>query len=94
MRTSQASAEIPIMSQSESAGAGSVTTLPLIEGSHKYIRRVIAQSGGPSITVSTEDAIACTNEVMEILGCKTVADLNKVDAEKLLEASAVTGHWS
>ena len=26
----------------ESAGAGSVTMLPLVEGSHKYIRRVIA----------------------------------------------------
>ena len=75
----------------ESAGAGSVTMLPLIEGSHKYIKRVIAQSGGPSITVATEEAIACTNEVMEILGCKTVADLNKVDAENLLKASAVTG---
>ena len=75
----------------ESAGAGSVTTLPLVEGSHKYINRVIAQSGGPSITISTEEAIGCTNEVMEILGCKTVADLNKVDAEKLLQASAVTG---
>ena len=75
----------------ESAGAGSVTTLPLIAGSHKYIKRVIAQSGGPSITVSTEDAIACTNEVMNILGCKTVADLNSVDVEKLLEVSAVTG---
>ena len=44
----------------ESAGAGSVTTLPLVEGSHKYIKRIIAQSGGPSITVSTEDSIACT----------------------------------
>ena len=75
----------------ESAGGGSVTTLPLIEGSHKYIKRVIAQSGAPSITVSTEDAIACTNEVMEVLGCKTVAELNKVDTEKLLQASAVTG---
>ena len=53
----------------ESAGGGSVTTLPLVEGSHKYIRRVIAQSGAPSITVSTEDAIGCTNEVMELLGC-------------------------
>ena len=75
----------------ESAGAGSVTSLPLIEGSHKYIRRVIAQSGGPSITISTEEAIGCANEVMEVLGCKTVADLNKVDAEKLLEASGVLG---
>ena len=75
----------------ESAGGGSVTTLPLVEGSHKYIRRVIAQSGAPSITVSTEDAIACTNEVLEILGCKSVADLNQVDAETLLKVSAVTG---
>ena len=75
----------------ESAGGGSVTTLPLIEGSHQYIKRVIAQSGAPSITVSTEEAIGCTNEVMEILGCKTVADLGKVDAEKLLQVSAVTG---
>ena len=75
----------------ESAGGGSVTTLPLIEGSHQYIKRVIAQSGAPSITVSTKEAIECTNEVMELLGCKTVADLGKVDAEKLLQASAVTG---
>ncbi len=75
----------------ESAGAGSVTMLPLIEGSHKYIKRVIAQSGAPSITISTEDAIACTNEVMDILGCKSVAELNKVGVDKLLKASAVTG---
>ena len=75
----------------ESAGGGSVTTLPLVEGSHKYIKRVIAQSGAPSITVSTEEAISCTNDVMEVLGCKTVADLNKIDVETLLKASAVTG---
>ena len=75
----------------ESAGAGSVTMLPLIKGSHKYIKRVIAQSGAPSITISTEDAIACTNEVMDILGCKSVAELNKIGVDKLLKASAVTG---
>ena len=75
----------------ESAGGGSVTTLPLVKGSHKYIKRVIAQSGAPSITVSTEEAINCTNDVMEVLGCKTVADLNKIDIETLLKASAVTG---
>ena len=75
----------------ESAGAGSVTMLPLVKDAHKYINRVIAQSGGPSITVSSEEAIGCTNEVMEILGCKTVAELDQVDPEKLLEVSAVTG---
>ena len=74
----------------ESAGGGSVTTLPLIKGANQYIKRVIAQSGAPSITVSTEEAIECTNDVMELLGCKTVAELKKVDVEKLLQASAVT----
>ena len=31
----------------ESAGGGSVTTLPLIEGAQKYFKRVIAESGAP-----------------------------------------------
>ena len=69
----------------ESAGGASVTLLPLIEGSHKYIRRVIAESGSPVFTRSTEEAIACTNEVMEKLGCKTVADLQKIDVETLVK---------
>ena len=73
----------------ESAGGASVTTLPLIEGSHKYFKRVISQSGSPCFTMTTEEAIARTNELMEILGCKTVADLQKLDVEKFVAASAV-----
>ena len=69
----------------ESAGAGSVTLLPLVEGSHEYFQRVIAQSGSPVFTRSTEEAIDCTNEVMDILGCKTVAELQEMDVERLLE---------
>ena len=72
----------------ESAGAGSVTLLPLVKGSHKYFRRVIAQSGTPLLTRSTEDAISYTNELMEILGCKTIAELQKKDAAELVKASA------
>ena len=75
----------------ESAGGGSVTLLPLVKGSHKYFGRVIAESGSPVFTRSTEQAIACTNELMEIFGCKTVADLQKVDADKLIEKSVVLG---
>lgn len=71
----------------ESAGSGSVTMLPLIPGSQKYFKRVIAQSGAPNLTRSSEEAIGCTNELMEVLGCKTVADLLKVDAQKLLDTS-------
>ena len=75
----------------ESAGAGSVTMLPLIKGSQKYFKRVIAQSGAPSITVSTEESIGCTNEMMAILGCKTVADLQKVDVRTFLAVANVCG---
>ena len=71
----------------ESAGGASVTLLPLVKGSHKYFRRVIAQSGTPCLTRSTEEAIGCTNELMEILGCKTAADLQKKDAATLLKAA-------
>ena len=73
----------------ESAGAGSVTLLPLIEGSHKYFKRVIAQSGSPSLSRSSKEAMECTNEIIDSLGCKSVADLKEIDAETLLEASAV-----
>ena len=76
----------------ESAGGGSVSVLPLIEGSHRYFKRVIAQSGSLCLTRSTEQSIECTNEWMEALGCKTVADLQKVDAGKLVQvASALLG---
>jgi len=71
----------------ESAGWGSVTLLSLIDGAQKYFRRVIAESGSPIFSRSTEEAIACTNEVMEAFGCKTVADLQKVDVEELLKTA-------
>ena len=71
----------------ESAGAGSVTLLPLIKGSQQYFKKVIAESGSPSQTNSLEEAIACTNELMDALGCKTVADLLKVDARKLVDTA-------
>ena len=70
----------------ESAGGDSVTTLPLIEGSHKYFKRVIAQSGTPVLSRTPQQAIEDTNEFMDILGCKTVAELQKMDVEKLLVA--------
>jgi para-nitrobenzyl esterase len=72
----------------ESAGAGSCTLLPLIKGSHRYFKRVIAQSGAPAQTRSAEQAIACTNSLMEKLGCKTVADLQKISAEDIMKVWA------
>ena len=69
----------------ESAGGASCTLLPLIKGSHKYFKRVITQSGSPTQTRSEEEAIAVTNRFMEELGCKTVADMMKLSAEKLTD---------
>jgi len=69
----------------ESAGGASSTLLPLIEGSQQYFHRVITQSGAPGQTRTPEQAIVCTDKLMETLGCKTVADLKKVSAEKLAE---------
>jgi para-nitrobenzyl esterase len=75
----------------QSAGAASATLLPLIEGSHEYIRRVIAESGGPVFTRSAQQAIECTNLIMDKLGCKTVSDLQKVDTGKLVASASMIG---
>jgi len=73
----------------ESAGAGSCTLLPLLKGSHQYFKRLIAESGSVNLTRTPEEAIECTNKLLDVLGCKTVGDLLKVDGDKLLKASAV-----
>lgn len=75
----------------ESAGGASVTLLPLMEGSHEYFQRIISESGSPCFTRSPEEAIGCTNEAMEILGCNTVADLQEVDIDTFLDASNALG---
>ena len=74
----------------ESAGAGSVTMQPLIKGSQQYFQKVIAQSGAPIQTNSVEESISTTNDLMEALGCKTVADLMKVDARTVIDTAAAT----
>ncbi len=72
----------------ESAGAASCTLQALLKGSQNYFQKIIAQSGSPSVTRSTEEAIACTDGIMKALGCKTVGDLLKVDAKTLVEAAS------
>ena len=63
--------------------------LSLIKGSHKYFKRLIAQSGTINLTRSPEEAIECTDKLMEALGCSTVADLLKIDGDTLLQAAEV-----
>jgi len=71
----------------QSAGGGSVSLLPLVEGAHEYFQRVIAQSGSPGLSRSTEQAIECTDAIMDVLGCKTVADLMNTDVDKIVQAA-------
>ena len=77
---------VTIMGQS--AGGGSVTSLPLMAGSQQYFKKVIAMSGAPVFTRSTEEAITCTNRLMAALGCKTVADLQKVEIRKFVDTAS------
>ena len=72
----------------QSAGGGSVTLLPLVEGAHQYFQRVIAQSGSPAFCRSTEQSIECTNALLAALGCKTVADLMNTDVDKIVKAAS------
>ena len=71
----------------ESAGGCSVSLLPLIPEAKGYIRRVIAQSGTPAYTFSTEEAIAAANELLEELNCKTVAELNACPPEQIAQVA-------
>ena len=71
----------------QSAGGGSVSLLPLVDGAQRYFSKVIAQSGSPVFTRSTAEAIACTNEVMEALGAKTVADLQGIDIDTIVKTA-------
>lgn len=72
----------------ESAGAGSCSMQPLIAGSQQYFQKVIAQSGAPCQTNSLEESIATTNDLMAALGCKSVAELMKIDARTLVDTAA------
>jgi len=72
----------------ESVGAASCTLQSLIKGSQNYFQKTIAQSGSPAVTRSTEEAVACTDGIMKALGCKTVSDLLKIDAKRLVEAAS------
>ncbi|MBP3885808.1 MAG: carboxylesterase family protein [Olsenella sp.] len=72
----------------QSAGGGSVSLLPLVEGSHEYFQKVIAQSGSPAFCRSTEQAIECTDKIMKALDCATVADLMGLDADKIVAAAS------
>lgn len=69
----------------ESAGAGSVSLLPLIEGTDGLFRRIIMESGSPSLTFSREECHSLTEKLLESSGCSDMAGLTALSEETLME---------
>ncbi len=69
----------------ESAGGGSVSLIPLIDGTKGLFRRIIAESGSPSLTYSREECQNLTNLLLESSGCSSMDELMELSEEKLKE---------
>ena len=59
----------------ESAGAGSVSLIPLIDEADGLYRRVIAESGSIALTYSKEECRQLTELLLEESGCTTMEEL-------------------
>ena len=71
----------------ESAGSASCTFLPLIEGSERLFRRIIAQSANVAYCDTMEHAMFVTENFLHAANCETMEDLLKLTTEDLLEAT-------
>ena len=69
----------------ESAGAGSVSLLPLIGGTDGLFRRIIAESGSVALTYSREECKNLTRMLLEKSGCADMDGLTALSEETLAE---------
>ena len=69
----------------ESAGGGSVSLLPLMEGTKGLFRRIIAQSGSVALTFSKMECQPLTEMLLEETGAKSMDDLIKLPESKIME---------
>ena len=67
----------------ESAGGGSVSLLPLIDGTEGLFQRIIAESGSVALTYSTEECQNLTQMLLEETGCTNVSELMALSEEEL-----------
>ena len=67
----------------ESAGAGSVSLLPLINGTEGLFKRIIAESGSINLSFSTEETKIFTEKLISESKKKNLADLVELSEEKL-----------
>lgn len=71
----------------ESAGAGCVSLLPLIDGTEGLFDRIIAQSGSVALTYSTEECRNLTESLLEETGCGSMEELAALPVEKIIEVN-------
>lgn len=71
----------------ESAGGGSVSLLPLIEGTDGLFNRIIAQSGSIALTYSTEECQNLTEMLLEETNCSNMQELLSLSTEELMKAN-------
>ena len=68
----------------ESAGAGSVSLIPLINEADGLYKRVIAESGAVNLTYSKEECVNLTKLLLEKSGCATMDELTALSEEELI----------
>lgn len=71
----------------ESAGAGSVSLLPLIPDAKGLFSRVIAESGTVALTYSREECLPLTKLFLKVTGAKSMEDLCAMTEEQIIEAN-------
>ena len=71
----------------ESAGAGSVSLLPLIDEAKGLFRRIIAQSGSVALTYSRQECQKLTALLLEKTGCRSMSELIALPEKALRQAN-------
>ena len=67
----------------ESSGAGSVSLLPLMDGTDGLFRRVIAESGSVALTYSKDECRQLTDMLLDETGCSDMEGLCALSEEDL-----------
>jgi para-nitrobenzyl esterase len=68
-----------------SAGAGSISLLPLIDGTEGLFKRIIAESGSLSLTFSSEECKKIVEKLKEKVGSSKMEDLLSLSEKKLIK---------
>ena len=67
----------------ESSGAGSVSLLPLIDGTEGLFHRIIAESGSVALTYSREECQNLTEMLLNETGCSGMAELMALSEDEI-----------